>query len=237
MRLDTNKETSLYAIYRQLYEHYGEQGWWPVIEKCSDKDCVEGWESKYHPGCYKYPRNRREEFQICAGAILTQNTAWDNAAKALENLAAAEVLDAEKLVNAEEISVRNLIKPSGYYNIKSRKLKVFAKFYLALAGEVPTRQQLLNTWGIGPETADSIRLYAYNQPEMVVDAYTRRMLSFLGLVSSEISYNELKDYCCKNLPADTCLYQEFHALIVAHGKRYYTGKQYYEPVICRANSK
>ena len=178
-------------IYRRLCKRYGPQGWWPGDTR----------------------------LEIIIGAILTQNTAWPNVEKVLRALAAAEALNPEAFLALPDPELATLIRPSGYHNTKARKLKELACCVRGLQGRTPTRSELLAVWGIGPETADSIRLYAYNQPEMVIDTYTQRVFERLGWVSLPISYDALKQYCVENLPADVQLYQEFHALIVEHSKR------------------
>lgn len=213
--------TDIYRLYEQLFDCYGPQGWWPLVEESKDDAGNTCWQNKYHEGEYDYPKNDAQRFQICLGAILTQNTAWDNAAKALVNLAKHGILECpDKILSTPDDELKQYTRPSGYYNIKARKLKAFCRFYRTLDDETPDRKQLLDTWGIGPETADSILLYAYNMPEMVVDAYTRRILHHCGLVSADIAYEQLKQLCRQSVPRDVSVYQEFHALIVAHGKRY-----------------
>lgn len=196
----------LKKFYNKLYREYGSQGWWPV-------------NNSYHPNDYSYPQNEKQLFEICVGAILTQNTSWGNVQKAITNLEKSKMVDAKKVsrTNAEKISL--LIKPAGYFNQKAKKLKIFSKFYLELKGRTPSRQELLEIWGIGPETADSILLYAYNVPEFVVDAYTRRILLREKLIKKNTTYDEVKSFFEKNLPKDLKLYQEFHALIVEHAKK------------------
>jgi endonuclease-3 related protein len=180
----------LLKIYSQLLEAYGSRNWWPVRHGLK-------------------PR----EWEIMAGAILTQNTAWRNVEKALENLAKAGILDRESLLDLPESRLAELIRPSGYFNQKARKLRILAGF----KGE-PTREGLLSLWGIGPETADSILLYAYSKPEFVVDAYTRRIFSRLGMIKSDSSYEEIKSLFQDNLPDDIEIYKEYHALIVKLAK-------------------
>jgi endonuclease-3 related protein len=112
-------------------------------------------------------------------------------------------------------------KPSsGYFNMKARKLRELVAHVRLWDGRTPSREELLAVWGIGPETADSIRLYAYGQVEMVVDAYTRRILAHHGFTGPKASYDKLKAFCVAGLPADLVVYQEFHALIVEHAKRH-----------------
>ena len=211
--------TRLFQFYHVLLEAYGPQGWWPLLHHAGSNPTKTGSVAGYHPGDYSFPRNEAERFEICAGAILTQNTAWPNVEKALLALDTAGALNPEAIIAlpAEELAV--VIRPAGYHNSKALKLKSLSSFFLSLGNRTPTHDELLDTWGIGPETADSIRLYAYGEREMVVDAYTRRILEHLQFVPAPSSYGSLKQYCVDNLPREVPVYQEFHALLVEHAKR------------------
>ncbi|MBI5871724.1 hypothetical protein HZB88_01410 [archaeon] len=191
----------LLKIYKLLFKKYGKQGWWPL-------------KGKY--GC-KNPKNENERFEICIGAILAQNTAWKNVEKALENLSRKNMLNRKAICSAANQQLAILIKPAGYYNQKARKLKLFASFNGKL-----TRENLLGIWGIGPETADSILLYAYNKPYFVVDTYTKRIFGRMGFKAE--SYNDWQLLFERELPRNSELYKEFHALIVEHGKRFCRAK-------------
>jgi endonuclease III related protein len=193
--------TMITKIYVELLKIYGRQGWWPI-------------NGKYHKGDYSYPRTDSERFEICIGAILTQNTSWKNVEKALKNIEGAT---AKSLLSMGQKKLAASIRSAGYYNQKAKKLLLFAKFYVQLKGRIPTREQLLDLWGIGPETADSILLYAYNVPSFVVDAYTRRILVAKGIVSKDANYDEIKQLFEKSL-RDVREYQECHALLVEHAK-------------------
>ena len=224
----------LKVIYHKLIKAYGPQGWWPIVTSTAADPAETGAVHGYHPGDYSFPRKVRETFEICLGAILTQNTAWTNVEKALLNLAAISDVTPRAILNLPENQLREAIRPSGYFNVKARKISGFTQFYLSLKGRIPERRELLDVWGIGPETADSIRLYAYGQLEMVVDAYTQRILGSLKAAELEkASYDELKQFCTASLPADLAVYQEFHALMVEHGKRYYMRQPYHDPLITR----
>jgi endonuclease III related protein len=216
--------TPLHRFHRDLLEAYGPQGWWPLLGHPGGNPTKTGSSTGYHPGDYSFPRDDAERFEICVGAILTQNTAWPNVEKALRALDAAAALNPEAILRLPEGDLAALVRPSGYHNAKARKLKELAAFFSCLQGRTPARSDLLLVWGIGPETADSILLYAYGQPEMVVDAYTRRVLEHLGWVTPPISYESLKRFCIENLPQGAELYQEFHALIVEHAKRMKTDR-------------
>ncbi len=181
----------LLEIYRILSRTYGPQNWWPMSRG-------------FQP----------PEWEIEVGAVLTQNTAWPNVEKALENLKKQGVTTREAILQTSRKMLAKMIRPSGYYNQKSRKLKELAK----ADPSSHTRESLLSIWGIGKETADSILLYARNQPFFVIDAYTRRIFSRLGLIDSGLEYDKMRSYFEQNLPRDVALWKEFHALIVRHGK-------------------
>lgn len=214
--------TAVYRLYCRLLAEYGPQGWWPLLAHPGVNPTKTGSCRGYHPGDYSFPHHERERFEICCGAILTQNTAWPNVEAALLNLDRLEALEPGRLLALTPAALRQAIRPAGYYNVKAEKLQVFARFHGALGGRVPTREELLALWGVGPETADSIRLYAYGQVEMVVAAYTRRALAWLGLVAHGAAYGAVKAVCVRQLPADVRVYQEFHALMVELGKRYFS---------------
>ncbi|MCX8175495.1 MAG: endonuclease III domain-containing protein [Candidatus Micrarchaeota archaeon] len=204
------KKERLRQVYRRLLAAYGPQGWWPLYERGK---------MRYRPGNYSMPENESQRFEICAGAILTQNTSWKGAARAIANLRRLRALSPQKILSLSPSALKAAIKPAGYFNQKARKLKVFCRFYAKLKGRVPERAELLSLWGIGPETADSILLYAYKKPEFVVDAYTRRLLKAEGSRLHNESYEKIKGFFEENLPRDFRLFNEFHALIVEWGKR------------------
>ncbi len=180
----------------------------------------------YHPGDYSYPQSSTHQFEIALGAILTQNTAWRNVEKALLQLQSARSLSAKKIKQLDINTLKQLIRPAGYYNQKAQYIKNYCDFFSSLKGSVPTRALLLSCKGIGNETADSILLYAYSQPEFVIDTYTKRIFFALGLCKQDESYMTLKTLCEQNLDKDVQLYQEYHALLVEHAKRYYSKKPY-----------
>lgn len=190
----------VYEIYQKLYKFYGPQNWWPA----------ENW------------------FEVVVGAILTQNTSWKNVEKSIENLKDKDLLEPFKLYRISEEKLAELIKSSGFYNLKSKRLKNFLKWLNGYGFDVnklkkkdlfSLREELLGIKGIGKETADSILLYAFEKPVFVVDAYTKRMFTRLGFRLSK-DYDEIKDFFEKNLPIRTQLFNEFHALIVNHSKEY-----------------
>jgi len=209
----------LAALAERLYAAYGPQGWWPLLEHRGSNPTLTGRLTGYQPGDYSFPRTEAQRFEICCGAILTQNTAWPNVEKALQALADEGMLAPHKILAVDEEHLQQAIRPSGYFRAKARKLRAFCEFYLRLSGRPPSRAQLLQVWGVGPETADSILLYAYAQTEMVVDAYTLRVLLQHRYQREEPSYAAAKAYCERNLPRSLAGYQEFHALMVEHAKR------------------
>jgi endonuclease-3 related protein len=167
---------------------------------------------------------------MIVGAILTQNTAWGNVERAIAQLRAARALSPRALARRRSAAVQRLIRPSGYFRQKTAVLQRFVRWYLTRyqgsaramfrtpAGRL--RQELLGLKGIGPETADSILLYAGRRPIFVIDAYTRRIFQRHQLIPGRESYDELQRFCQDRLPRKAQLYNEFHALLVAVGKRY-----------------
>lgn len=192
----------LMRMYELLYERYGPQGWWPGDGRC----------------------------EIIVGAILTQNTNWANVEKAIANLKAAGCLTAARLGEIEQDELAELIRPAGYYNIKAKRLKnFFAWVFDEYQGRLDSlenldaaslREQLLAVNGIGPETADSIVLYAFGKPVFVVDTYTARVLGRGELIEEGADYQQIQDFFESSLPADAELFNEFHALLVRVGKEH-----------------
>ncbi|MFB3919449.1 MAG: endonuclease III domain-containing protein [Candidatus Velamenicoccus archaeovorus] len=192
----------LKKTYRKLYRHFGPQGWWPA----------------------------RTPFEVMVGAILTQNTSWQNVERAIANLKRARVLSWKRMLRLNDRALARLIRPAGYYNIKTRRLKNFLHFLqerysgdlrrMKEGGTSRLRQELLGVNGIGPETADSILLYALHKPIFVIDAYTRRWMVRHGLAAPQLLYEDLQKIFMEGLPADTALFNEYHALIVRLGKEY-----------------
>jgi endonuclease-3 related protein len=223
----------IHSLYKKLYEAYGPQGWWPLVGHAGTNPTKTGAVQGYHMGDYSFPRNRAEQFEICLGAILTQNTAWPAVEKSLLNLKNINALAPEAILQLEEEVLKAAIRPSGYHNQKVRYIRNFTLFFQGLGERVPAREELLTIVGIGPETADSMLLYAFGQPEFVVDAYTKRILMALGLIAETASYASVKQLCEEALRKEIAhpkelvvAYQEFHALLVEHAKRYYARKPY-----------
>lgn len=198
-------QINLKTIYRVLYQAFGPQGWWPLYNDKTGR-------IEYHLNDYSFPKNEQQSFEIILGAILTQNTSWKNVEKALEHLKECNLLKKERItsLSTQELAVH--IRSSGYHNQKARKIKEFLEF----SGEI-TRNSLLSIWGIGPETADSILLYACKQPIFVVDAYTKRIMERIGLKFK--SYDDLQRIFMDSIKPDYKVYNEFHALLVELGKK------------------
>ena len=207
-------------VYEILYDRFGPQGWWPVTERGQS---VPRYNKLNYSG-----KSPGEKFEICAGAILTQNTAWKNVEKALSNLNRAGVLSPEKIPRLSPKRIVSLLRPSGYYNQKAERLKGFARYICANYGgdverffdktPVELRKELLELKGVGPETADSIILYAAEKPSFVIDAYTLRVGRRLGWFGDDTIYDEAREYLVSMLPRSLKVYNEFHALMVALGK-------------------
>jgi endonuclease-3 related protein len=197
-----DKSELLLKIYRILLKAFGPQHWWPG----------------------------ETPLEIIVGAILTQNTNWTNVEKAIANLKSSGLLDARALKRVPVEKLAPLIRPAGYFNIKARRLKNFFDWLAAnYEGDLERmfkratsalREELLEVRGIGPETADSILLYAGQKVSFVVDAYTYRIFFRHQLVPTETTYDEVKEFFESNLPREVALYNEYHALLVALGKNY-----------------
>lgn len=225
------KTPFILQIYDWLLNAYGPQGWWPLTklhanggENSTKTGSVQG----YHPGDYSFPKTRTQQFEIICGALLTQNTSWLQVERVLMNLKKLKALSPEGLLALELETLKIAIKPAGYYNQKAERLLTLATWFSGLGDRIPVREELLSLKGVGPETADSILLYAFGQPFFVVDAYTRRIVANLGLVPGKAKYGEIKILFEENLPEDPGLYQEYHALLVEHAKRYYRKNEEYE---------
>jgi endonuclease-3 related protein len=211
---------SPYGAYKKLYARFGPQGWWPVTRNASIKPVY--FKREY------VGKSGREKFEICAGAILTQNTAWSNVRLAIANLKRAKALTLGKILKLDGRILESLIRPSGYFNQKAKRLRYFARYVLKNYGgnidiffDKPAdalREELLSLNGIGPETADSMILYAAQKPSFVVDAYTMRLGQRLGWFGARMTYDVAKEYIVSKIPESLEVYNEFHALIVALGK-------------------
>ncbi len=209
------------SLYSRLLAAYGAQGWWPLPSRAGRP----GFDSRgYHPGSHAWPRSEQGRFEIVLGAVLTQNTAWTNAERALESLRRAGLTAPGSILDTPVNRLARLIRCSGYFNQKAKKLKAAVRLF-SVPGSLaprsaPSRDELLALWGVGRETADSILLYAFGQPVFVVDAYTRRILTRLGIIAGNESYDQIQEVFHRGLPRRAELYNEMHALIVEHAKKH-----------------
>jgi endonuclease-3 related protein len=186
------------SIYDRLMAAYGPQGWWPAEER----------------------------FEVLVGAVLTQNAAWRNVEYALAHLRGADALDPHALLAMDDEPLGELIRPSGYYNVKARRLKALCRYVvdsggldgLAVKDTDTLRRDLLGVTGIGRETADDIVLYAFDRPVFVIDAYTRRIFARLGSIDGNEGYEELREAFERALGPKVEVYKEYHGLIVNHAK-------------------
>ena len=183
-------------LFDILFDYYGPQKWWP---------CQSG-----------------ARWEIIAGAILTQNTAWTNVEKAIGNLLSADVMSPERVLATPDTELQELIRPAGFFTQKCAYLKAMAAFLLEResafeqsADVWALRKELLSVKGVGRETADSILLYAFNKPIFVIDAYTRRVAERHLRVDGSVHYDILQKTFMDALPPDTAIFNEYHALIVA----------------------
>jgi len=223
----------IYTIYTTLYNAYGPQGWWPLINYTGTNDSKHGNTEGYHRNDYSFPRNPSEVFEICLGSILTQNTTFTSVVRSLHNLNDKQALSLEGIKNMPLDEFKECIKPSGYHNQKAKYILAFIDFYENLKDSKPSREALLDVLGIGEETADSILLFAYNLAEFKVDTYTKRILFDLGLIDEKAKYKDVKkliqealNECEISEDEKVIVYQEFHALLVNHAKEFYTKKPY-----------
>jgi endonuclease-3 related protein len=206
-KLDVKAKASLLDIHKTLQAHFGALKWWPA----------------------------RHPFEVVVGAILTQNTAWKNVELAIENLRQANSLDPQTLANILTEDLEQIIRPAGYFRQKAERLKLLAQSLVtAYQGCVETlcsgsleeaRSRLLQFKGIGPETADSILLYAAKRPSFVIDAYTRRIFERLGMISGSETYTELRTYFMRELPHQEKLFNAYHAELVQLAKLYCLKRQ------------
>lgn len=190
----------LMNIYRKLYKAYGPRDWWPA----------------------------ETSFEVMVGAILTQNTSWRNVEKAIQKLKGKGVLNPEGIHDLKKSQLASLIKSSGYYRIKTDRVKAFVNFlFEEFDGDLKRmgrerlgelREKLLGVKGIGPETADSILLYGLKKSIFVVDAYTKRILSRHKMILENTAYEEVQKLFMEHLPLDEKLFNEYHALLVHLGK-------------------
>ncbi len=190
-------------LYNKLFDHFGPQHWWPA----------------------------ETPFEVMVGAILTQNTAWTNVEKAIVNLKEANALSVEAITDAKSTQLAEWLRPSGYFNIKAKRLQNFCRWYVEQGGydalqkldSKALRHALLSVNGVGAETADDMLLYAFERHVFVVDAYTRRLFSRLGLIEGDEGYEHLRQFVEDHFgrgKREAKLFNELHALIVIHAKHF-----------------
>lgn len=195
-------QNELLEAYERLFAAFGPQNWWPG----------------------------ESPFEIMVGAVLVQNTAWRNVERAIDNLREAAVMEPGAMVALPPEELAELIRPAGYYQVKTRRLRNLVQFVVERFGgsldamfeieQSTLRAELLGVHGIGPETADAILLYAGGLPSFTVDTYTHRVLARHGWIDYEADYHQIKDHFESSLPADVKLYNEYHALLVRVGKEF-----------------
>ena len=221
------EKINIKEIYDILLEKYGSQGWWPVysLRNTEGRDARGYFVTGVPVGTGRDLSLRESSiYEIAVGAVLTQNTAWANVEKAIDNLVTLNLLDPKIILNIDQDELADAIRPSGYYNQKAKKIKILTGYLLEGGfleeGNTPDRDNLLGLWGIGEETADSILLYGYNVPLFVVDAYTKRLFGRIGILISSENYKKTAGVFTSRLEEDSLVYQEYHALIVRHGKEH-----------------
>lgn len=193
-----NITEKLFTLYNQLLAQHGNRKWWPADTP----------------------------FEVALGAILTQATSWRNVEKAMDNLKDAGAFTPEEIASIGQPALERLIRPSRYFRMKAQKVRAFVDhiadrpMHVMFTQDVPElREELLSIYGVGPETADTIILYAAGKPSFVVDSYTYRLFSRLGWVTGRYNYDKLRALFMDNLPHDVDLFNAYHALIVSHGAR------------------
>jgi len=190
-------------IYNRLLSYFGPQRWWPA----------------------------ETPYEVVVGAILTQNTSWRNVERAIDNLKRNNLLDERKILNTPLGRLGDLIRPAGFYNIKSRRLKNITEYIVNNYGSTEElrrcdknlyrlREELLSLKGIGRETADTILLYSLDRPIFVVDNYTKRIFSRYGIIDKNLDYDKIRTFFEGSIPRDVEIYKEYHALIVQLGKTF-----------------
>jgi endonuclease-3 related protein len=199
--MTTTKKT-LMDGFNRLLDRFGPRGWWPG----------------------------ETPFEVMVGAILTQNANWKNVERAIINLKKEGVLDTEALLALHPTQLQRLIRPAGFFRVKAKRLIAFLRYFMdeyggsaaqmTMQNPAKLREELLSIKGIGPETADSILLYALHKPYFVVDAYTKRILNRHALCLEEDGYDELQELFMDRLPREVMLFNEYHALIVEAGKQF-----------------
>ncbi|GJM06091.1 MAG: endonuclease III [marine bacterium B5-7] len=195
----------LEELYNRLFNAYGPQHWWPA----------------------------ETPFEVMVGAILTQNTAWTNVEKAIQNLKQANALNVHSIMALSDEELAALIRPSGYFNVKTKRLKNYTNWFVSEGrfkglnkyNTPDLRQRLLDVNGIGSETADDILLYTFERAVFVIDTYTRRLLNSLQIITGDETYEDLRQLFESSLDQEVALFKEYHALIVRHAKEKCTGEK------------
>jgi len=200
-------------FFNKLEELYPWLGWWPITPKNEV--------TPIYSKSKKILLTNENKFEILVGAILTQNTSWNNVIKAIQNLKKLKILSPENFLNQKKNIVIQAIKSSGYFNQKYKKLFILCEFLEKNSFEnlekyktIELREKFLGLWGIGKETADSMVLYAFNKKIFVVDTYTRRILSRNKLIEENLEYDEIRILIEKNIPNSLYKYKNYHAAIV-----------------------
>jgi len=194
---------NLMDIYSRLLSHFGPQNWWPA----------------------------ETPYEVVVGAILTQNTSWRNVERAIENLRRNNLLEEKRILDTPLKRLRELIRPAGFYNIKSKRLKDVTAYIVDNYGSTEglkrcnkdlykLREELLSIKGVGRETADTILLYSLERPIFVVDNYTRRIFGRYGVIEGDLDYDSIRTFFERGIPRDIEIYKEYHALIVQLGKTF-----------------
>lgn len=196
----------LMRLYDALFKYFGPSGWWPA----------------------------QTRFEVIVGAVLTQNTAWPNVERAIANLKRKRLVAIRRLDELTNACLAKLIRPAGYFNVKANRLKKLVRFIVTkYNGDISKmsreplaklREELLGVDGVGPETADSILLYALDKPIFVIDAYTKRILSRHGLIGESCGYSDVQRLFMENIPQRASLFNEYHALIVRTAKEFCRAK-------------
>ncbi len=191
----------LSRVYDMMHSHFGHMDWWPM-------------QNAFRP----------PEFEVCVGAILTQNTSWGNVERALYLMKKAGITTPEKVLSVDIKDLEDAVRPSGFYRQKAERLKIFTEFVSSFGGfegfrKNVTREDLLKVRGLGPETVDSILLYALSRPYFVIDAYTKRVFTRLGFPDKK-DYESWRKFFEEGIEMDVKVYNNFHALIVEQAKTF-----------------
>ncbi|MCG3203635.1 MAG: Endonuclease III [Elusimicrobia bacterium] len=215
------KPSIILTAYHRLYSSYGAQGWWPITPALEIAPV-------YQPGKSLRNLSEQDRFEICLGALLTQNTQWSNVVKVLRGLKERDLLNHRKLLTLPKPQMERLFRSSGYFRQKTIRVKTFltviqkeaqGKFSVYFQGSLAeVRKKLLALHGVGPETADSMLLYSAGKTVFVVDSYTKRVAQRWGVLKGQETYNEIQQLFQNEIPSSLRLYAEYHALLVRLAK-------------------